>query len=61
MTENNQLFSFALSNADIMKPDDRNFDYLATSFHSGQVPCVCVCVCVCVCMCTYTYIYLTCP
>jgi hypothetical protein len=31
------VFSFALSNADIMKPDDRNFDYLATSFHSGQV------------------------
>ena len=43
-TENNQLFSFALSNADIMKPDDRNFDYLATSLHSGQVTGVDTCI-----------------
>ena len=36
-TENNQLFTFALSNADIMKQEDNNFEPLVTSFHSEQI------------------------
>mmetsp|Transcript_26004 Transcript_26004/g.85576 ORF Transcript_26004/g.85576 Transcript_26004/m.85576 type:complete len:1192 (-) Transcript_26004:44-3619(-) len=43
-TENNQLFSFALSNVDIMKPEEKNIDFLATSFHAGQVTGVDTCI-----------------
>mmetsp|Transcript_31356 Transcript_31356/g.74513 ORF Transcript_31356/g.74513 Transcript_31356/m.74513 type:complete len:1197 (-) Transcript_31356:67-3657(-) len=43
-TENNQLFTFALSNSDIMKKEDRNFENLATSFHSEQITGVDTCV-----------------
>uniref|UniRef100_A0A7S0VMW2 Cilia- and flagella-associated protein 57 n=1 Tax=Hemiselmis tepida TaxID=464990 RepID=A0A7S0VMW2_9CRYP len=43
-TDNNQLYQFNLTNADIMKPDETNFDFLATSFHSGQITGVDTCV-----------------
>ena len=35
--ETNQLFSFNLGNADIMKPDENCFDAVAQPFHSGGV------------------------
>mmetsp|Transcript_155 Transcript_155/g.483 ORF Transcript_155/g.483 Transcript_155/m.483 type:complete len:1201 (-) Transcript_155:691-4293(-) len=35
--ENNQLFQFALINADIMKPEENNFEYLCQSFHTGHI------------------------
>lgn len=35
--ENNQLFSFALINADIMKAEDTNFEHLCQSFHTGHI------------------------
>jgi len=43
-TDNNQLYQFNLTNADIMKADETNFDFLATSFHSGQITGVDTCV-----------------
>ncbi len=33
--DNSQLFLFALSNAEIMKPEEMNFEFLVSSFHAG--------------------------
>eukprot|EP00736_Rhodelphis_marinus_P001057 Rmarinus@m.11291 len=35
--ENNQLFSFSISNLDILKSEDMNFEPLAQSFHTSQI------------------------
>eukprot|EP00741_Cyanophora_paradoxa_P020094 tig00021234_g19395.t1 len=42
--ENNQTFVLTLSNTDILKADEMNFDLLSQSFHSGPVTGVDVCI-----------------
>uniref|UniRef100_A0A061RT72 Wd repeat-containing protein 65-like n=2 Tax=Tetraselmis sp. GSL018 TaxID=582737 RepID=A0A061RT72_9CHLO len=42
--ENNQIFSLALSNTEIMKPDEMNFSHLAQDFHVESVTGVDTCV-----------------
>jgi len=50
-----QVYTLLLSNSEIMKPDEMNFDVLGTNNHQGPVTgvwvyaWVCVCVCMCVC------------